>query len=224
MLFLLFIIYFLFLCIKINDIKGEIKMKNTAIPSYMYVGTIRGITSFEPTYDIDKNVIEPAYTLIDFEIEDEETKLIRILPLKFNDAIFGLKIGIHLQVIIDEEKRNILEFINNDNVSNIMPRDKKTCALVLIPKLFISLLFWISLSMIIFESVDSDNHFDILGNIYHAFDNFFFMFSLGEAGLYYTIIFCVIYLFWYKGLDTKKFYNIKNMLNKTALKTIFYII
>ena len=185
-------------------------MKNTAIPSYMYVGTIRGITSFEPTYDIDKNVIEPAYTLIDFEIEDEETKLIRILPLKFNDAIFGLKIGIHLQVIIDEEKRNILEFVNNDNVSNIMPRDKKTCALVLIPKLFISLLFWISLSMIIFESVDSDNHFDIFG--------------LGEAGLYYTIIFCVIYLFWYKGLDTKKFYNIKNMPNKTALKTIFYII
>lgn len=199
-------------------------MKNTAIPSYMYVGTIKGITSFEPTYDIDKNVIEPAYTLIDFEIENEETKLIHILSLKFNEAIFGLKTGIKLQVIIDEQKQNILEFVNNDNVSNIMPRNKKTCALVLIPKLFISLLFWISLSMIIFESVDSDNHFDIFGNIYHAFDNFFFMFSLSDAGLYYIIIFCIIYLFWYKSLDRKKYYDIKNMPNKTALKTIFYII
>lgn len=199
-------------------------MKNTAIPSYMYVGTIKGITNFEPTYDIDKNVIEPAYTLIDFEIEDEETKLIHILPLKFNEAIFGLKTGIQLQVVIDEQKRNILEFINNDNVSKIMPRNKKTCALILIPKLFITLLFWISLSAFIYESIDSDNHFDIFGNIYHAFDNFFFMFSLSDAGLYYTIIFCVIYLLLYKGLDTKKFYNIKNMSNKTALKTIFYII
>lgn len=199
-------------------------MKNTAIQSYMYVGTIKGITSFEPTYDIDKNVIEPAYTLIDFEIEDEETKLIHILPLKFNEAIFGLKTGIHLQVIIDEQKQNILEFVNNDNVSNIMPRNKKTCALVLIPKLFISLLFWVTLSMIVFANIDSDNHFDIFGNIYHAFDNFFFMFSLSEAGLYYIIIFCILYFFYYKCLDRKKYYDIKNMPNKTALKTIFYII